>query len=64
MLNPGKFYEDSRKFYHPETSPEERLFKRPIVRANIDVWNPENKVLFSLKENLGKNKVTIGLVYG
>ena len=31
--------------------------KKPIVRANTNIWNPQNKVLFSLKEPLGKNKV-------
>ena len=33
------------------------MFMKPIVRANFNVWDPQNKVLFSKKEPLGKNKV-------
>ena len=57
MFNPGQFLQDSRQFYHPETTEDDRMFKKPIVRANTNIWNPQNKVLFSLKEPLGKNKV-------
>ena len=57
MFNPGLFFEASRSFYPPETDSKYRMFKRPIVKASFDVWDSKNKVLFSLKEPLGKNKV-------
>ena len=62
MFNPGEFFEGLRTFYHPDTKPDDRMFKRPIVKPSFDVWDPDNKVLFSLKESLGKNKVNSGLL--